>query len=76
MRRAHGYRFNHAAFVASFRGAKTRAFLQLLRQSQCFEVFLNERLLLASKGDIVTDAFETKASTCLPFPRCLACTQL
>jgi len=53
--------------VASFRGTKTRVFLQLLRQSQCFEVFLNERLLLASKGDFITDAFETKACTCLPF---------
>ncbi|BDA43641.1 probable DENN domain-containing protein 1C at N-terminal half [Coccomyxa sp. Obi] len=60
--RAHGYRFNHAAFVASFRSAKTRAFLEQLRQSQCYEVFFNDRLLVASSGQPFADQFEVAAA--------------
>ncbi len=61
-RRAHGYRFNHAAFVASFRSAKTRTFLEQLRQSQCYEVFFNDRLLVASSGQPFADHFEASTS--------------
>ena len=59
-RRAHGWRFDHAAFVASFRSAKTRAFLSHLRESQCYEVFISERLAMAAQGMGAFDAFETK----------------
>ncbi|EIE19512.1 hypothetical protein COCSUDRAFT_83563 [Coccomyxa subellipsoidea C-169] len=59
---AHGYRFNHAAFVASFHSAKARAFLEQLRQSQCYEVFFNERLRLASDGVPFGDPFEVAAA--------------
>ena len=58
--RAHGWRFDHAAFVASFRSSKTRAFLSHLRESQCFEVFINDRLSMAAEGMASFDAFETK----------------
>lgn len=64
--RAHGYRFNHAAFVASHRSSKTRRFLEQLRQSQCYEVFINERLLLASQAYITADPFEAKACPLMP----------
>ncbi|KAK9915164.1 hypothetical protein WJX75_005465 [Coccomyxa subellipsoidea] len=60
--RAHGYRFNHAAFVASFSSTKARAFLEQLRQSQCYEVFFNERLRLASEGVPFGDPFEVAAA--------------
>jgi hypothetical protein len=63
--RAHGWRFDHAAFVASFRSAKTRAFLGHLRESQCFEVFINERLAMAAEGIAAFDAFETKVALAL-----------
>ena len=58
--RAHGWRFDHAAFVASFRSARTRAFLAHLRESQCYEVFVNERLRMASLQYADIDAFEAK----------------
>ena len=59
-RRAHGWRFDHAAFVASFRSARTRAFLAHLRESQCYEVFINERLRMASQEYADIDTFEAK----------------
>jgi hypothetical protein len=44
--------------VASFSSTKARAFLEQLRQSQCYEVFFNERLRLASEGVPFGDPFE------------------
>ena len=58
--RAHGYRFDYDAFVASYSSSKARALLLQLRQSQCLEVFINERLLMASKGFADRDDFESK----------------
>ena len=63
--RAHGYRFEYDAFAASFSSSKARALLLQLRQSQCLEVFINERLLMASKGFADRDDFESKVG-CSP----------
>lgn len=46
--------------MASFRSTRTRAFLTHLRESQCYEVFINERLSMAGQGMGSFDAFETK----------------
>ena len=59
---AHGWRFDHAAFVATFRSARTRAFLNHLRESQCYEVFINERLHMASQDYADIDSFEAKVA--------------
>ena len=59
-RRAHGCHFDFDAFVASFSSSKARALLTQMRQSQCLEVFINERLLMASKGRADKDDFERK----------------
>ena len=59
-RRAHGCHFDFGAFVASFSSSKARALLTQMRQSQCLEVFINERLLMASKGYADKDDFERK----------------
>ena len=58
--RAHGCTFDFDAFVAFFSSSKARALLIQLRQSQCLEVFINERLLMASKGYADKDDFERK----------------
>jgi len=58
--RAHGYGFDYDAFVASYTSSKARAMLLQLRQSQCLEVFINERLLMASRGSAEKDDFESK----------------
>ena len=47
------------AFIGAQRRS-ARAFLGLMRHSQLFEVFVRERLLLASQGYPVTCAFEAK----------------
>ena len=60
VRRAHGCHFDFDAFVASFSSSKARALLIQMRQSQCLEVFINERLLMASKGYADRDDFERK----------------
>ena len=46
--------------MASRSSNKARALLLHLRQSQCLEVFINERLLMASKGFLDKDDFERK----------------
>ncbi len=46
--------------MASRSSNKARALLFHLRQSQCLEVFINERLLMASKGFLDEDDFERK----------------
>jgi hypothetical protein len=47
--RGSGYVFDHAALVASHRrDERARAFLQQLRQSQMYEVFVQERLAAAA----------------------------
>ena len=46
--------------MASRSSNKARALLLHLRQSQCLEVFINERLLMASKGFLDEDDFERK----------------
>ena len=46
--------------MASHSSNKARALLLHLRQSQCLEVFINERLLMASKGFLDKDDFERK----------------
>ena len=61
--RAHGYRLDYDAFIASFSSSKARALLLQLRQSQCLEVFINERLLMASKGFADKDDFESKVGS-------------
>ena len=58
--RAHGWRCDVRAFIGAQRRS-ARAFLGLMRNSQLFEVFVRERLLLASQGYPVTCAFEAKA---------------
>ena len=44
------------------RSEKARTFLDLLRHSQMYEVFINERLALARSGYQTSDAFEAKVS--------------
>jgi hypothetical protein len=51
--------------VSSFHSAKARRFVEALRQSQCYEVFMSERLLLASQAYITDDPFEAKAGSLL-----------
>ena len=59
--RAHGFRFDHLSFVANQRRSeKARNFLDLLRHSQLYEVFINERLALAAAEYKTSDAFEAK----------------
>ncbi len=48
--------------MASRSSNKARALLLQLRQSQCLEVFITERLLMASKGFLDKDDFERKVS--------------
>ena len=59
--RAHGYRFDHLSFAANQRRSeKAQNFLGLLRHSQLYEVFINERLALAAADYRTSDAFEAK----------------
>lgn len=58
---AHGFMFDHGAFAAAHqRKARVAAFLQLFRASQMLEVFITERLRLASEGYATDDPFELK----------------
>jgi hypothetical protein len=61
--RAHGYRFDHLSFVAHHRRSeKARNFLDQMRHSQMYEVFINERLALAAAHYKTNDAFEAKVN--------------
>lgn len=61
MCRGDGYEFDHLAFMASHgRNDKAHYFLGLFRHSQLYEVFINERLKLASQEYKTTDTFENK----------------
>ena len=66
--RAHGYCFDYDAFGASYSSTKARALLLQLRQSQCLEVFINERLLMASQGFADRDDFESRVRLLLATP--------
>ncbi|KAK9829376.1 hypothetical protein WJX72_005465 [[Myrmecia] bisecta] len=58
-----GHHFDHKAFVASQkRSDVARAFLDLFRHSQMFEVFMNERLELARAAYRTSDSFELKVT--------------
>jgi hypothetical protein len=58
---AHGYVFDQAAFIAAHkRKDKLAAFLAAFRNSQMLEVFVTERLKLASEGYVTEDPFELK----------------
>ncbi|CAD7705142.1 unnamed protein product, partial [Ostreobium quekettii] len=58
----YGYYFDYVSFVASHRrNEQARQFLTLFRHSQMFEMFVQERLQMASKGHFPSDdAFEYK----------------
>ena len=58
--RACGRRFDVRAFIGAQRRS-AREFLGAMRHSQLFEVFVRERLLLASQGYPTTCPFEAKA---------------
>ncbi|KAK9791805.1 hypothetical protein WJX73_001133 [Symbiochloris irregularis] len=58
--RANGWRFHHAGLVASHRRHSTRAFLEAFRHSQMYEVFITQRLALASMGYNTEDTFEVE----------------
>lgn len=65
--RGDGYQFDHAAFVRSRGGSdKAQEFLRQFRHSQLFEVFINERLKLASQGYKTQDTFESKVMRLSP----------
>lgn len=44
------------------RSEKAKKFLDLMRHSQMYEVFINERMALAAGGFQTTDAFEGKVA--------------
>ena len=58
--RACGWRFDVRAFIGAQRRS-AREFLSAMRHSQLFEVFVRERLLLASRGYPAACTFEGKA---------------
>eukprot|EP00884_Botryococcus_braunii_P014564 jgi/Botrbrau1/23108/Bobra.0243s0042.1 len=61
--RAHGYLFDHGAFVASHkRNARAREFLEMFRHSQMYEQFVTQRLLWASTNTAPSEAFEEKVA--------------
>lgn len=60
MPRAYGWRFDQRGLVASHRRQSTRAFLEAFRHSQMYEVFITERLHLASRSYATKDAFEAR----------------
>ena len=61
--------FDQAGFVA--RGGRAAPFLRHLRDSQMWEVFVNERLALAAEGYPMDDPFERKVRTAAQGPaRC------
>lgn len=62
MCRADGWRYDHAALVASHRDPKARALLGRLRDSQGYADFITQRLVLAAKGERASDAFESRVS--------------
>lgn len=67
--RGDGYQFDHQAFTGSHgRNDKAQHFLSLFRHSQLYEVFINERLKLASQDYKTTDTFECKVPC--SFPAC------
>ena len=60
-RRGDGFQFDQLAFVASQgRNEKAQNFARLFRHSQLYEVFVNERLKLASQDYRTSDNFECK----------------
>lgn len=61
--RGDGFQFDQLAFVASQgRNEKAQNFARLFRHSQLFEVFINERLKLASQDYRTPDNFESKVT--------------
>lgn len=61
--RAHGFVFDQGAFTASHRRKdRVVAFLKQFRNSQMLEVFITERLQLASEGYMTDDPFEIKVA--------------
>ena len=59
--RGDGFQFDQLAFVGSqVRNEKAQNFARLFRQSQMYEVFINERLKLASQDYKTSDNFERK----------------
>lgn len=63
--RGSGYVFEHAAFVAHHRHSeRARAFLSAFRHSQMYEVWVQERLALASQGYETDDPFEARLVHC------------
>ena len=59
--RGDGFQFDQLAFVASQgRNDKAQTFLRQFRHSQLYEVFINERLKLASQNYKTDDNFESK----------------
>ncbi|EFJ50722.1 hypothetical protein VOLCADRAFT_120590 [Volvox carteri f. nagariensis] len=52
MLRGHGYYFDQPAFVAHRRSEAVRAFLNSMRHSQLYEMFVQERLAMAASGAI------------------------
>lgn len=68
--RGDGFQFHQLAFVEGQRrsddGKAAQTFLTLFRHSQLYEVFINERLKLASQDYKTDDNFESKV--------CCSCT--
>lgn len=63
--RGDGFQFDQVAFVGSQgRNEKAQNFARMFRHSQLYEVFINERLKLASQDYKTSDNFESKASFC------------
>ena len=61
--RLNGWRFDHLSFVESQRRSeKAKKFLDLMRHSQMYEVFINERLGLAAGNFQTKDAFESRVA--------------
>lgn len=59
--RGDGFQFDQLAFVSSQgRNEKAQNFARQFRQSQMYEVFINERLKLASQEYKTSDNFERK----------------
>lgn len=59
--RGDGFQFDQLAFVGSQgRNEKAQNFARQFRQSQMYEVFINERLKLASQEYKTSDHFERK----------------
>lgn len=67
--RGDGFQFDQLAFVASHgRNDKAQQFASLFRHSQLYEVFINERLKLASQDYKTTDTFECKVHILMLVP--------